>query len=527
MNKNTLLAIVLSVAVLFTYETLFVAPKRAEALRKSKIVAVKEDTIKEAVSVGFTAENTLKTTKSNFEEMVWENKTTAKSEELTNVGGAIHKVTIGTHHAMPLANILAIKGYENADFKLVSRTQEKTVLAYSDQDVRITKTFQNIDAHATTVRMEISNLKSISILKEYEFTLIGIDTELLDSSNKRETMLDEYSVYADKKISRKGSAFKFNSKEDKFQSGEVHWAAFRDHYSAFVVRPEFQTKSFEIKSVTEKSLNISVRAQEGNIPAKGSNVYEFTVFAGPQDISLMKKYGKELEKAVAFFNLAVFNVVALAIHHTIPVLHNIFKSWGISIILISIIIYGITYPLTAKSMMSMRKMQLIQPKIKALQERYKTDPQKLNAEIMDVYKREKINPLGGCLPFLLQMPIFIALYNVLWRSYYFQGQSFLWIKDLALPDRLFILPFQLPFLGNEFNILPILMAGVMFAQQKISAKNTVVTDEQAAMQQKMMLYIMPVFMGFIFYKFAAGLSLYFTVFYLLSTITQWKMSKAK
>lgn len=178
-------------------------------------------------------------------------------------------------------------------------------------------------------------------------------------------------------------------------------------------------------------------------------------------------------------------------------------------------------------MMSMRKMQQMQPKIKALQERYKDDSAKLNTEIMEIYRREKINPLGGCLPFLLQMPLFISLYQVLWRSYFFQGQSFLWIKDLSLPDRLMILPFQIPFLGNELNILPVLMGIVMFFQQKVTAKNAVVTDEQQVMQQKMMMYFFPVFIAFIFYKFASGLSLYFTVFYALSTWTQVNMNKSK
>ena len=138
-----------------------------------------------------------------------------------------------------------------------------------------------------------------------------------------------------------------------------------------------------------------------------------------------------------------------------------------------------------QSMSAMRKMQLVQPKVAALQKKYKGEPQKLNAEMVDLYKKEGVNPLGGCLPFLLQMPVFMALYQILWRAYYFQGQSFLWMKDLAMPDRLFIMPFDLPFLGNEFNILPIIMGAVMFLQQSVSAKNMVVTDDQQAMQQKM------------------------------------------
>jgi len=146
---------------------------------------------------------------------------------------------------------------------------------------------------------------------------------------------------------------------------------------------------------------------------------------------------------------------------------------------------------------------------------------------MGLYKEHKVNPLGGCLPMLLQMPVFIGLYQVLWRSVSFKGADFLWIKDLSQPDRLFIMPFKIPFLGNEFNLLPLIMMVVMFAQQKLSTKNIVITDPSQAAQQKMMTTIMPIFIGVIFYKFASGLTLYFTMFYMFSTFTQWKMSKVK
>jgi len=145
---------------------------------------------------------------------------------------------------------------------------------------------------------------------------------------------------------------------------------------------------------------------------------------------------------------------------------------------------------------------------------------------MDIYRREKINPFGGCLPLFLQMPFFTALYQVLWRAQYLQGQGFLWIKDLTQPDRLIILPFQLPLFGNEINILPILTGCLMFMQQKISSKNMVVTDEQQVMQQKMMMYILPLMMMYMFYRFTSSWAIYFVTYYTLSTITQMRVSQA-
>ena len=291
------------------------------------------------------------------------------------------------------------------------------------------------------------------------------------------------------------------------------------------MKPDFETKTYEIKADSEKELSVSMKPLDKNLSPGQSVSYDFNIYAGPQDPWLMKNYGQGFEKVVAFSNFPIIEWIGQAIYHTIPYLHRIFRSWGVAIILISLLIYGITYPLTMQSMVSMRKMQEVQPKIAALRERYKSDPQKLNAEIVEIYRREKINPFGGCLPFLIQMPFFMALYQILWRAQYFQGQGFLWIKDLSQPDRLLILPFNLPFLGNELNILPIITGGIMFLQQKISSKNMVVTDEQQIMQQKMMMYILPIMMTFMFYKFASSWAIYFLVFYVLSTATQWKIAQ--
>jgi len=529
MDQKTILAIILSIAVLFGYEVIFVAPKRAGMLKNAQVTVNKE-------VVGNTAVTSIEppnipeiSTNVKFISKDWDLKSPQFSTKLTNVGGTLHNLLIDGFHPLPLSQILAIKGTEFAQFQPAMRDDQKAAFTYADDSWHITKIYKVRDDHSIDVRIEVSSVKEISRLDNIEFILIGIDSSKLEGT-QRETMLDEYSVLAGKKILRKGNAVKFDPNKEGHPYGTVshlQWAGFRDHYSAIVIQPKFQTKDYEIKALTEHNLTISIKPESQKLPAGGVAVYEFTIYAGPQDQVLMKQYGGGIERIVAFSNWWPLDMIAKAIYYTIPFLYGICKSWGVSIILISVLIYGLTYPLTIKSMMSMRKMQQMQPKVKALQEKYKNDPQKLNAEIMDFYRREKINPLGGCLPFLLQMPIFISLYQVLWRSSYFQGKGFFWIKDLTLPDRLFIMPFSLPFLGNEFNILPLLMAGVMFAQQKISAKNMVIADEQQAMQQKMMMYFFPIFIGFIFYKFASGLSLYFTVFYLLSTFTQWKMSKVK
>jgi YidC/Oxa1 family membrane protein insertase len=421
--------------------------------------------------------------------------------------------------------MLTVKGFEQVAFDLIKKDKESISYAYSNSDWRITKTFTIKDKNTVDVKMGITSLRNSSRLEDIQFKTINIAGNKIDPAKDKSAMLYELSILENNKVIRKGNAYKFNPKKDnKTINEKIEWVGYREHYSAFIIKPNFETKSYDNEVLSEHSLSVNIKPTEQPTALGLEKVYSFTIVGGKQNIGWLKTYGMKFEKIVAFFHWGIIDVFAKAIYYLIPAVHFVVRSWGLSIIVVSIIIYGLTYPLTIKSMSSMKKMQTVQPKVQALQKKHKGDPQKLNAEMVDLYKREGVNPLGGCLPFLLQMPIFIALYQVLFRSYYFQGESFLWIKDLALPDRLFILPFSLPFLENEFNILPILMAIVMFFQQVITSKSMVITDDTQAMQQKMMKYFFPVFIGFIFYHFASGLSLYFTVFYGLSAWTQWKMT---
>jgi YidC/Oxa1 family membrane protein insertase len=533
MERQTLLAIVLSALVLFTYQAIFVAPQQVQKLKNSQSVATEEvktiNTSPSVISSNKPAEPTIPVSKTKDYSI----ESTNTNYSYTNMGGTLHNIEFFRNDPFPITDVLYINGFENQRYTGQKLDNKNLSLSYKDQNVQITKfyEFQNgnyqiQNGNFLKVRMEIKNLLEMSNLKNFNFTAFEIDVSRMDiNQNSRNNILYEYSVYSGKKILRKGNANKFSDKNNQNGNFLVNWVGFRDHFNAFIVKPEFQTKSFEIKTDSDKQLKISIEPQDNSIAPGESKTYEFSIYAGPQDPWLMKKYAKGFEKIIAFSNFAIIEWIAQGIYYTTPFLHTIFKSWGVAIILISLLIYGITYPLTLKSMMSMRKMQEIQPKIAALRERFKNEPQKLNAEMIEIYRREKINPFGGCLPFLIQMPFFMALYQILWRAQYFQGQGFLWIKDLSQPDRLIIFPFYLPLFGNELNILPILTGGIMFVQQKISSKNIIVTDEQQAMQQKMMMYILPVMMACMFYHFASSWAVYFLIFYILSTISQWKISK--
>jgi len=182
-------------------------------------------------------------------------------------------------------------------------------------------------------------------------------------------------------------------------------------------------------------------------------------------------------------------------------------NYGLAIILITVLLKIILYPLSAKQMESVRAMQEIQPKIKELQEKYKKQPEKAQQAIMELYRKHKVNPLAGCLPLLVQMPILIAFYQALFHLEYLEPShaGFIWITNLSEPDHMLI--------------LPILAAASTFWQQKVSMPST--TDPT----QRYMLYFMPLLIGYFAYKFPAGLALYWVVFNLIGSVQQIYINK--
>jgi len=238
--------------------------------------------------------------------------------------------------------------------------------------------------------------------------------------------------------------------------------------------------------------------------------HSWEIYLGPMDYFVLKDYGIGLERMVNL-GFKYIRWIGLIILHLFVNIYRIIPNYGVVIIIFSIVVKIIFYPLTRKSFESMRKMQDIQPEISKLREKYKSDPARLNKETLALYRKYKINPASGCFPMLLQMPVFIALYAVFRNTIELRGESFLWIKDLSAPDTVFHLPMKLPIYGDAFNILPIIMAVTMFIQQKISMRDP---------KQAYMVYMMPIFLFFLFNNFSSGLVLYWTLFNLLTILQE-------
>ena len=541
MEKRLFLAIGLSIMVVWLWSA--AAPKPQIGQKDSglsQIVETKSGAgVQDILSPAFPPSQ-LSTQSSVQNDQISERIEILESDELlvefSNIGASINRVIIKNYDtSLPITKIASISEYENFPFILDWVSDSEISYSYDSDELKITKSYI-VDEDSYIIRSFIkiynkSNMSKLISIESGGYTIEMSNLNKKDSEEAhkvgRDKSLFEYAIYSSEGIHRKGSAFKFSEKERKRGAGNVNWIGFRSRYFCALIKPQYDTNGYRISPIDDNKLKVGVQSKETAILPQNSVQFDSIIYVGPEKTSTLKEYGLGFEKIKRYYRFGLLDGISKIIGGLMEFIYKIIPNWGISIILISVIIYFSMYPLTLKGMLSMKKMQSLQPMIVKLKEKYKDNPQKMNKEMMALYKEHKVNPLGGCLPMLLQMPVFIGLYQVLWRSVSFKGAKFLWIKDLSEPDRLFMLPFSLPILGNEFNLLPIIMIVVMFFQQKLSSKNMVITDPSQAAQQKMMTTIMPVFLGFIFYKFASGLTLYFTMFYIFSTFTQWKMSKVK
>lgn len=317
---------------------------------------------------------------------------------------------------------------------------------------------------------------------------------------------------------------------EKVFNGRIDWIAVRNKYFAAIISPKNPNKvdgafirgenvplsNQGVKEYYSTRLTIPLRNPE-------SESHEFSLYIGPVDYDILKTEGNNLEKIVdfgSFFGLK-FIVRPIAEYVLLPLftfLHSFIPNYGFVIIVFSLIIKIVLYPLTKSSLKSMKKMQLLQPKINEIKEKFKDDPQKMNKETMKLYSTYGVNPAGGCLPLLLQMPIFVALWGLFQVAIELRQQPFVWwITDLSRPDEILRLPMKIPLLGINFiSGLALLMGVTTFIQQKMTMKDP---------KQQSLVYIMPIMLTILFMSFPSGLNLYYTMFNVFSILQQFYVNK--
>jgi YidC/Oxa1 family membrane protein insertase len=415
--------------------------------------------------------------------------------------------------------------YPNGQFPepltLRSEGHEELTATIGQKLYRVEKDFEKLDERHPTGRVVFtyeSNDADVWVEKvlvfHYDSYVVDIEIRTRGISEKLDLVLGTnfgLVEWGQGFIGLLGSAWMMDDSEEVFKEspeaddptirreGPVKWFALQDKYFISVFMPE------EATGLVAKLENEMVVSAWLNLPVESEGyVHKARLYAGPKKFDVLKSFENGLEDTIDFGwfiydSFAPVKFVAKPLFSVLRYIYDYTNNYGIAIILLTVGIKLLFVPLQYKSYKSMQGMKTIQGPVAKLQEKYKDDKQKLNTELMKLYKEHKVNPVGGCLPMFLQMPVFIALFNILYMTIDLRQAPFmLWIHDLSIQD--------------PFYVLPVLMGASMFVQQKIMPTTA---DPNMA---KMML-ILPVGLTFLFVTFPAGLVLYWVTNNVL-TITQ-------
>jgi len=307
--------------------------------------------------------------------------------------------------------------------------------------------------------------------------------------------------------------------EEKRLSGNIGWMAYEDDYFMASIVPETPNKGrFRGKTLPSGLLEALYLTPHVTLGAQEQVTRRFALYLGPRDLTILNTFGEGLERAI---NFGWTDIIAKPLLHGLRFFYGYVHNYGLAILILTVLIKILFWPLTHKSYKSMKEMQKIQPLMAKIREKYKGNKEQMNREMMQLYKTYKVNPMGGCLPMLIQIPVFLALFRILSSSIELRHAPFgLWILDLSAPDRLFHFPFQIPFMAppSGIPVLTLLMGASMFLQQKMSPAPGDPT------QAKVMMFL-PLIFTFVFINFPSGLVLYWLTNNILSIGQQYRILK--
>ena len=310
-----------------------------------------------------------------------------------------------------------------------------------------------------------------------------------------------------------------NIEDENTFDGRIKWIAIQSRYFMSGLIPEqIEEARLFLALKSDKFVAAQYQQPEKAIPPGNQYTYKYDLFIGPKRISYLKTVGNNLEKLIDF---GWFDFIARPCLWLLNLFYSVIPNYGVAIIVLTVLVKALLWPLGQKSYKSMSEMKRLQPRMKEIREKYKDDKQRQNQELMGLYKTYKINPLGGCLPMIVQLPVFFALYRMLYQAIELRhAPFFLWINDLSAPDRLFNFNFSIPFMEPPYGIpvLTVIMGASMLLQQKMSP------PMGDATQAKMMMF-MPIIFTVIFINFSSGLVLYWLVNNILSIAQQYYTQK--
>ncbi len=501
MDNKTFLAIVLSILVIIGYQYFFSSyqPQVPPAKKQTGIPAAKKEEAAAPVpAVSGTApseEKEIRVENGLFSAVLSSRGGTIKSWEikkykdkagrdvvLLGKAAPVPALAIGSDTNFNLAN--ANFSVSGGDISLGSGSRPASVIfEYAQGGISLRRTYTfSPDSYKVELTDEVSGLpgywitlgSDFGIYEKEEGRYAFVGPALLKGSDLEELK--------EKKL-----------KESQTFTGDLKWIAQEDKYFCAAIIPAGPVEAARAWTYNNTPL-IAFQGKPG--------VNKFYLYAGPKEHDSLMKFGYGLEYII---NFGFFSIIARPLFWILKFFHGFLGNYGWSIILLTIVVRIPFIPLVSKGQKSMRKLQAIQPKMNEIREKYKKDPQKMQQEMMELYKKHKVNPMGGCLPMIIQIPVFFALYKVLFVAIELRGAPFvLWLTDLSSKD--------------PYYILPVVMGVTMLIQQKMTPSGM---DPK---QQKMMM-LMPVIFTFMFLNFASGLVLYWLVNNLLSIIQQFYINR--
>ncbi|MCL2144015.1 MAG: membrane protein insertase YidC [Endomicrobia bacterium] len=517
MNKNTILFVVFSALTIFIWYV-FVAPPQQQRQQQKQEPALESgeeprsslDLQSEPLSLKTLDSAAIKDSiKIEKEEIKVE--TEKYKAVFSNRGASILSWSIREKNGQWIDLVLpqaapVMANFPGSNYKIVSQSNEKIIFEHiSHEGWKITKTFRLTDDYMHNVIINLERISGEAPLPRIDLEWgPGLGTDIKEmKENLAVTRVIAYTADKPGKLRK--------LKKESESAPMFRWSALDNRYFLAAFIPE-NPIDFDriIPSRLDKKHPYSM-ALTAAIP-KDSEKKEYSVdfYLGPKGYTYLMSYNLGLEKAVDFGFFGFLGKAAFAI---LTFLYKITHNYGWAIILLTIMIQILVMPLTLKSFKAAAAMKRVQPMIKEIQDKYKGNPQRLNAEMLNIYKTQKVNPLGGCLPMLLQLPIFWAFFMMLRNAFELRNEGWiLWVNDLSAADRFMQIS------GFNLNLLPLIMGIGMFLQQKM-------TMASADPTQKRIMYIMPVVFTFMFWTFPSGLVLYWLTNSVVSMILQYFVIK--
>lgn len=511
MQKNTILFVVLSAVTIFLWYYFF-TPTKAQTIQQQ---TVQTQTVKQTESVKADNQYTQTQTQgvqSGKEETI-KIETDLYKAVFSNSGASILSWSIKEKNGQWVDLVLPnsapmLANFQNVKYKIVSKSNEKVIFEYaSPEGWKIRKAYSlSLDSYLHNLNISILKTNPNAVLPKISLEWgpgLGTDKKEMDE-NTAVTRIIAYTAANPGKLKK--------LKNDSEQASLYRWAAIDNRYFLAAFIPEKSINFDEIISAKESKSQPFSLTMTALVP-QGANSADYSInfYLGPKGYTYLKTYKIGLEKSVDFGFFGFLAKIALAV---LSFFYKLTNNYGWAIILLTSVIQVLVLPLTLKSFKSAAAMKRVQPMIKEIQDKFKDNPQRLQAEMMNIYKTQKVNPLGGCLPMLLQLPIFWAFFQMLRNSYELRNEGWiLWVKDLSAADHFFNWGFSIPLLGEYLNLLPLIMGVGMFLQQKMTSATSDPT-------QRRIMYIMPIVFTFMFWRFPAGLVLYWLTNSLCSMVVQ-------